>query len=120
MPPMTARMTCVFHLMRSSRIGTREILARGPTPYPAANAPQAWAAAAVFMFLAACLGLSIDAPQSQIRFTHPMLPPFLDEVRITNLRVGDAAIDLTLHRYPSDVGITASNRRGAVEVVAIK
>lgn len=92
----------------------------GPTPYPAANAPQSWAAAAVFMFLAACLGLSIDAPQSQIRFTRPALPPFLDEVRITNLRVGDAAIDLVLHRYPDDVGIIASNRRGAVEIVAIK
>ena len=32
---------------------------RGPTAYPVACSPQAWAAAAPFGFLAACLGLEL-------------------------------------------------------------
>src|SRR6185503_4788148 len=33
----------------------------GPTLYPVACSPQSWAAAAPFLLLQACLGLSIDA-----------------------------------------------------------
>ena len=35
----------------------------GPTLYPVACAPQAWAAGSVFLLLQACLGLDIDAPK---------------------------------------------------------
>jgi len=33
----------------------------GPVVYPVACSPQAWAAASVFLFLQACLGLEISA-----------------------------------------------------------
>ncbi len=48
---------------------------RGPTSYPVACTPQAWAAAAPFGFLAACLGLELRHARNQIRFRDPILPP---------------------------------------------
>ena len=92
----------------------------GPALYPVSCAPQAWAAVSVFMLLRAVLGLSIDAPRTQVRFHHPILPPFLQEVEIKNLRVGKGLVDLSLHRYPGDVGINILRREGPVEVVVLK
>lgn len=92
----------------------------GPTLYPIACAPQSWSAAAVFLLLQACLGLSINAPQGKICFSHPLLPAFLEEVRIKNLKVGKAIVDLSLQRHPRDVGINVIRREGQVEIVVIK
>src|SRR5947209_7989514 len=75
----------------------------GPTRYPVACAPQAWAAAAVFLLLQACLGLSIRAEPPEVCFTDPRLPEFLHEVRLYNLRVGAASVDLRLCREGGDV-----------------
>ncbi len=92
----------------------------GPTLYPVACAPQAWAAAAVFLLLRACLGLSVDAPRQQLHFSHPVLPPFLHEVLIKNFRVGTAFVDLSLHRYKDDVGINVIRREGSIDVIVSK
>ena len=92
----------------------------GPTLYPVACAPQAWAAGSVFMILQACLGMSIDAPARRLRLTRPMLPAYLNEVRISNLAVGPATIDISFHRHPDDIGISILRRSGEVEVVVVK
>jgi glycogen debranching enzyme len=91
-----------------------------PTLYPVACSPQAWAAGAVFMLLQACLGLDVCATSRSIRFTRARLPAFLDEVRLTDLRLGDAAVDLILERHHNDVSINVLKRTGHVEIVAIK
>jgi glycogen debranching enzyme len=93
---------------------------QGPTLYPVACSPQAWAAGSVFALLSACLGMQIDAPNRRVVFTRPTLPSFLGEVQLRNLRVGEASVDLVLHRYPDDVGINVVRRRGDAEVVNIK
>jgi glycogen debranching enzyme len=94
--------------------------AEGPTLYPVACAPQSWAAAAVFMLLQSSLGLGVRALQRQVVFDRALLPDFLPWVRITNLRVGDASIDLLLERHELDVGIRVLRRSGDVQIVAIK
>ena len=91
-----------------------------PTLYPNACAPQAWASAAVFLLLRACLGLSVDAPRQQLHFSHPVLPPFLHEVIIKNLRVGTAFVDLSVLRYNDDVGINVLRREGSIDVIVSK
>ncbi len=93
---------------------------KGPTPYPVACSPQAWASASVFLLLQACLGLSIRQSESRIYFHHPLLPDCLQEVHIKNLKVGQASVDLTLQRYAQDVGIQVTRREGRVEIVNIK
>jgi glycogen debranching enzyme len=92
----------------------------GPTSYPVACAPQAWAAGGVFMMLQACLGLAIDAPRQRIEFRRPALPKWLPRVTIDNLRVGDATVDLRLERHRRDVGINLARRDGDVEVRVLK
>lgn len=91
-----------------------------PTLYPVACAPQAWAAASVFMMLQACLGLEIDAPGRKLHLRRPLLPPFLDEVEIRDLPVGAATVDLRLQRRENDVTIDLLERRGDLEVVILK
>jgi glycogen debranching enzyme len=92
----------------------------GPTLYPVACAPQAWAAGSVFLLLRAVLGLSIDVPHMQLRFHAPMLPAYLSELRLHNLRVGRGRVDVVLHRYAEDIGVSILKRDGPVEVVVYK
>ena len=91
-----------------------------PTLYPVACAPQAWSAASVFMLLQACLGLTIQAHEMTICFSSPVLPAFLEEVQIKNLRIGKSSVDLTLQRHDHDVGINLERREGHVEIVVRK
>lgn len=91
-----------------------------PTRYPNACAPQAWASAAGFLLLQSCLGLRIDAPRRRLSFVRPVLPPFLERVEIRNITIGDACVDLTLDRYPEDVGLAVTRREGQVEIMVVK
>ncbi|HEX4328826.1 MAG TPA: amylo-alpha-1,6-glucosidase [Burkholderiales bacterium] len=88
----------------------------GPTLYPVACSPQAWASASAFYLLQACLGLSFDATSRRIRFDHPVLPGFLDRIEIRGLKLGDASVDLVLERHESDVGVIVTRKQGEVEV----
>lgn len=83
---------------------------RGPTAYPVACSPQAWAAAAPFAMLAACLGLQLPAAANEIRLVDPVLPSFLDEVIIRGLTLGASQFDLRIHRHQSDVTINVLKR----------
>lgn len=89
----------------------------GPTLYPVACSPQAWAAASVFSLMQACLGLSFDPEKPEIRFRHPQLPPFLDHVEIRDLTIRGTTVDLWLQRYPNNVGVNVIRKHGDVEVV---
>jgi glycogen debranching enzyme len=92
----------------------------GPTLYPVACLPQAWASGAVFMLLDACLGLSIDAANQEVRLDNPVLPEWLPEVRISRLQVGAATADLLFERHPHDVGVTVLRRHGPLRVTVVK
>jgi len=92
----------------------------GPVPYPVACAPQAWSAASVFLLLQACLGLEINAPEARVSFTRPRLPASLGELRIHNLEVAGASVDLLLVRHEHDVGVNVLRRDGDVQVLVVK
>lgn len=89
----------------------------GPTLYPVACSPQAWAAGSIFLLLRAALGISIRAPERAMRFSNPALPRNLDELTIENLRVADATVDLFVCRHPEGVGVEVTRREGDIEVV---
>jgi glycogen debranching enzyme len=93
---------------------------QGPTPYPVACAPQAWAAAAVFLLLQSTLGLRVSARANQVLIANAVLPPFLDSVRIRGLRAGTATVDLQLEGRGDDVAIQVLRREGEVDVVVVK
>jgi glycogen debranching enzyme len=97
--------------------GFRRREGEAPTLYPVACSPQAWAAGAVFMLLESSLGISIDAQRGLVSLTRPLLPEAIDVLRIHGLDVGDAAVDLTLHRYSGSVGVNVERRVGNLEVI---
>ena len=68
-----------------------------PVQYLGANVPQAWASGAVIHLLSAFLGLEPDAANQRLA-VRPALPDWLDEIVLTNLRVGDASVDLRVTR----------------------
>jgi glycogen debranching enzyme len=88
----------------------------GPTQYPVACSPQAWAASSALMLLEACLGMQIDATMHRVVFRQPALPAGVDQVRIRGLRIGDAAIDLSVERHRDDVTVLVTRRDGPIEV----
>jgi len=92
----------------------------GPVAYPVACAPQAWAAGSVFLLLQGALGLTVDGVERQIWFDQPRLPTFVPELRITNLEVAGATVDLLLVRHGDDVGVNVIRRTGDVSVVVAK
>jgi glycogen debranching enzyme len=99
--------------------GFRRREGKAPTLYPVACSPQAWAAAAVFQMLQACLGLSVDATKNQVAFRYPQLPPSVERLSIRGLMVGRGTVDLTLHRYSGTVGVNVERRTGKVEVALL-
>ena len=105
------------HRMPELFCGFEKRPGEGPTLYPVACSPQAWAAASVFYLLQACLGLTFDPQAKQLHFKNPQLPPFLDRIEIKNLGLGDATADLILERYPNNVGINVINKKGDLTVV---
>jgi glycogen debranching enzyme len=109
-----------LHRLPELICGFRRRPGASPTLYPVACAPQAWAAGAVYLLLQACLGLQVDAAARRISFTHAALPEAIDWLRIVNLTVADATVDLLLTRHAYDVGITVLRREGTVEILGLK
>jgi glycogen debranching enzyme len=70
----------------------------GPTLYPVACSPQAWAAASPYLLFESCLGITIQAANHLVEFASPRLPESIAHLDLTNLRVGEHTVDLRLRR----------------------
>jgi len=88
-----------------------------PTQYPVACSPQAWASATPLCLLQASLGLELLDKTGEVKFYRPMLPDFLDHVRLRNLRLSTGSVDLSLHRQDNNIAVTVTRRDGDVVVV---
>ncbi|HEY7164100.1 MAG TPA: amylo-alpha-1,6-glucosidase [Candidatus Binatia bacterium] len=96
--------------------GFARVDGEGPVGYPVACSPQAWAAGSVFLLIQALLGLKIEAAVSRLSFTRPVLPEFLDTVRIQNLAVSGGSVDVVVHRRARNAIVEIERRDGKVEV----
>ena len=92
---------------------------RGPTLYPVACSPQAWASGAPLLMLQASLGLEFDPVQDEIRFRDPHLPSFLESVSFHNLRLGESRLDIMAHRQSGNVSIEIVRAEGSSRVTVI-
>ncbi|MBY5569733.1 amylo-alpha-1,6-glucosidase [Rhizobium leguminosarum] len=93
--------------------------ARGPTFYPVACSPQAWAAAAPLSLLQSCLGLDFDPNGLHISFNVPRLPSFLDEVILRRLLIINGSADVAIRRSGRQVMVDVMDRHGNVQVLTI-
>jgi glycogen debranching enzyme len=106
-----------LHRMPELFCGFKRHAGAGPTLYPTACSPQAWAAGAVFLLLQACLGLTVRASEATIYFFYPRLPESLQQVSIRGLRVGQSSIDLEIHRSKDGVTVNPAEGAGGLKVV---
>ncbi len=98
---------CGFPRQRSS----------GPTFYPVACSPQAWAAGTPLSLIQSLLGLSFTTAPSEIIFERPALPSFMESITLHNLSVNDASVDVRLQRAGAEVAVTVLAKRGDVRVM---
>ena len=99
--------------------GLQRAQGRGPTLYPVACSPQAWASATPFALLAASLGLEFDPQAGEIRMRNPHLPASLDEVVLRRLRLGQASLDVKIRRHKGDVSVEVLEGHGAVQLAIL-
>ncbi|MBZ5664430.1 MAG: amylo-alpha-1,6-glucosidase [Acidobacteriia bacterium] len=88
----------------------------GPTLYPVACSPQAWASGSVYLLLESCLGISVQASEHAVEFTSPQLPEAVDWIELRNLRVGSLTVDLRLRRDGDGVSVDVLSTDGGVNV----
>jgi glycogen debranching enzyme len=90
----------------------------GPTLYPVACSPQAWAAASPFLLIQSCLGLRIEGARNRVVFERPCLPEGIPQLSIRGLRAGPASVDLFFERQADNVRVQVLEKQGEVDVVA--
>jgi hypothetical protein len=66
--------------------------------------------------LQALLGLAPDAFKHRLDIVRPTMPKFVDRVTLTDLRVGDASVDLRFERDDAGMGVEVDRLEGDLEV----
>ena len=96
--------------------GFRRRPGRGPTLYPAACSPQAWAAGAPFSMLQTMLGIQFDPAARRIVLVNPSLPPSAGRVIVHNLTLGEASIDFAMSQEGNAVSVQVLRTRGDLQI----
>jgi glycogen debranching enzyme len=89
----------------------------GPTHYPVACSPQAWAAGVVFMLIASMLGLTPAAADNQLTLNRPRLPGWLSWIEIRGLQLRNSRITLRASQGHDGAAIEMLARQGDAELV---
>jgi len=66
--------------------------------------------------LEACLGIVCDHQRREIRFHNPVLPRFLEEIRICNLQLDGSSADLRLRRNGAGTEVAILSQRGDISI----
>ncbi len=88
----------------------------GPTLYPVACSPQAWAAGAVFQLLQSCLRLRFNPSTRELLVDRPMLPPFLEDLTLAGLAVPGGTVDLEFEQGTTGARASVSAKQGDFSV----
>jgi glycogen debranching enzyme len=99
--------------------GFRRRRRQGPTGYPVACSPQAWAAATPFALVGAAIGLQL-AIGEDVKLFEPVLPRSLESLSVRNLRIDQSSLDLQFASIGSDVTTAVLRREGDVAVQIVK
>ncbi|HEX6209584.1 MAG TPA: glycogen debranching N-terminal domain-containing protein [Methylomirabilota bacterium] len=89
----------------------------GPTQYPVACSPQAWAAGVVFMLIASMLGLTPEAADNQLTLNRPRLPGWLAWIELRGLRLRSSRMTLRASQGQDGAAIEMLSRSGDAELV---
>src|SRR5579863_5899872 len=99
--------------------GFRRRRGAGPTLYPVACSPQAWASGSLFLMIQAALGVEFDPKAGAIRFRSPRLPPSFDQVILRQLGMNGGFVDIELRGSGPHLSMRVLRNSGAVQVSMI-
>ena len=97
--------------------GFTRVPGHGPTRYPVACSPQAWAAGVVFHLVAAMLALRPDAADNQLTLARPTLPPWLTWIEVRGLRIAKSRLALRVTQGTDNAAVELLARDGDAELV---
>jgi glycogen debranching enzyme len=108
-----------FENMRMPELfcGFTRVPGHGPTRYPVACAPQAWAAGVAFQLVASILGLRPHAAENQLTLARPTLPPWLTWIEIRGLRVAKSRLAVRITQGTDSAAVELLARDGDAELV---
>ena len=89
----------------------------GPTLYPVACAPQAWAAGVASQLLVEMLGLEPEAGHNRLTLTRPVLPAWLPWLEVRGLGLGRSRFDIHVTRGREGAAVEVLDRQGDAELV---
>lgn len=95
-----------LHRMPELFCGFHRRPGEGPTMYPVACAPQAWASAAVFLLIDAVLHVRVDPASGAVHVGARDLPPFLDRLVIENLDIAGSRVAVRMERTPRGIDVS--------------
>ncbi|HEX6542937.1 MAG TPA: glycogen debranching N-terminal domain-containing protein [Ktedonobacterales bacterium] len=84
----------------------------GPTRYPVACSPQAWATGAPILLLSNMLGFEPEAERHRLILRQPMLPDWLDRLELRGLQLGGRSAHLRFTRTNGDTAVTVTGDMG--------
>jgi glycogen debranching enzyme len=99
--------------------GFQRRVGRGPTLYPVACSPQAWAASAPFSLMQSMLGLEFNHEARQIRLVNPSIPKFAGDIIIRNLSLGGASADIAVRLDGQATSLHVMRTSGDLQVSLI-
>jgi glycogen debranching enzyme len=98
---------------------TRQAVDR-PVSFPMACSPDANSAAALFLVLQSMLGIYAQAEENIVYVHNPVLPRWLGEVTLSNLRVGRTTMRLRFRRQGGQTSFSVLDKQGPGRIVVVE
>jgi len=105
----------VFYRLPELYAGLKREPGAFPVQYLGANVPQAWAAGSIFHLLRAILGLNADG-HSRTLYVDPVLPHWLPDITLHNLRVGGSIVTLRFWAQGEETRYEVMSAQGGLSV----
>ncbi len=91
-----------------------------PVSFPMACSPDASSAGALFLILQSMLGIYAQAEENIVYVHNPVLPKWLGEVTLANLRVGHTTMRLRFRRQGSHTTFSVLDKQGPGRIVVVE
>ncbi len=98
---------------------TRQAIDR-PVSFPMACSPDANSAAALFLVMQSMLGIYAQAEENIVYVHNPVLPRWLGEVTLSNLRVGRTTMRLRFRREGAQTSFSVLDKQGPARIVVVE
>jgi glycogen debranching enzyme len=85
-----------------------------------ACSPQAWSVASVFLMLQSCLQITIDGDEKKFMLSNPVLPDYINEIKISRLKFQGEEFLLDIVKHDNDLGIHLTKKPDGWQLVTIK